>query len=46
MVLIPWSRWGRAAAVPVAASHMIARAELERRARALGAPVGALPWER
>jgi hypothetical protein len=46
MVLIPWSRWGRSAAVPAGVSHVSARGEFERRARALGAPVGALPWER
>jgi hypothetical protein len=46
MVLIPWSRWGRTAGVRSGVSHMDARAEFERRARTLGAPAGALPWER
>jgi hypothetical protein len=46
LVLVPWSRWARDAGVRGAASYANARGELERRARALGAPVGALPWER
>jgi hypothetical protein len=46
MVLVPWSRWARSAGVRGETSYVRARGELERRARALGAPIGALPWER
>jgi hypothetical protein len=46
LLLYSWSTWARTRRVRHASSVAASRATLEMRARALGAPPGALPWER